>query len=302
MTRHKAGPTGLKRGAALRAPRPQRRTPAANGRLCSLWTVGHSTRAIEEFINLLHAYQIRILVDVRHFPGSRRFPQFGKSALQQSLSDAGIRYKHLVELGGRRPARADSPNIAWRNASFRGYADYMETQAFRDGIDRLLRIARKDRTAIMCSEAVWWRCHRSMIADYLKVMGLQVLHIFTPTKVQEHPYTSAASLADGRLSYAGPLPSQRCTSTGESPMPRTFAVGDHVAWNSEAGPVRGTIKKIVRSPMKFKGYTVRASKDEPQYLIKSDKTEHLAMHKGSALRKTRTTRPVAPRRTQLPRS
>jgi hypothetical protein len=267
-----------------------------------IWTVGHSTRTIEEFIDLLRAYQIKILVDVRHFPGSRRFPQFGKSALRQSLAQAGIRYGHLVELGGRRPARADSRNLVWRNASFRGYADYMETQPFRDGIGRLLSIARTGRTAIMCSEAVWWRCHRSMIADFLKAMGVQVRHILSPTKVQEHPYTSAASLVGGRLSYAVSLPVAPRASKGDVPMPPTFKVGDHVGWNSEAGRVRGTIKTIVRSAMKFKGYSVRASKTEPQYLIKSDTTEHLAMHKGSALRKLRPAQAGGTRRARPPRS
>jgi hypothetical protein len=263
------------------------RITADGGRSLSIWTIGHSTRTLGEFIDLLHQNQVATLVDVRHFPGSRRFPHFHKESLRGSLTDAGIRYEHLVELGGRRPVRPDSHNIAWRNASFRGYADYMETQPFRDGVDRLLEIARSCRTAIMCSEAVWWRCHRSMIADYLKAIGVRVLHILSPTQVQEHPYTSAARLVNGQLSYAGPLLDPPRESTGEPPMPRTFKVGDHVEWNSEAGRVRGTIKKTVRSPMKFKGYTVRASKEEPQYLIKSDKTDHLAMHKGAALKKVR---------------
>jgi uncharacterized protein (DUF488 family) len=152
-------------------------------------------------MDLLRRHQIEILVDVRHFPGSRRLPHFNKAALHPTLAAAGIRYEHLVELGGRRPARPDSHNLLWRNASFRGYADYMETPPFRDGVDRLLEIARAGRTAVMCSEAVWWRCHRSMIADYLKAMGTQVFHILGPHKVQEHPYTSAARLVDGRLSY-----------------------------------------------------------------------------------------------------
>ena len=169
----------------------------------AIWTVGHSTRSIEEFIDILRLNQTEILVDVRHFPGSRKFPHFNKVALHDALLAAGIRYEHLVELGGRRPVRADSHNIAWRNDSFRGYADYMETQPFRDGVDRLLEIARAGRTAIMCSEAVWWRCHRSMIADYLKAMGVQVFHILGTKEAQEHPYTSAAQLVGGRLSYEG---------------------------------------------------------------------------------------------------
>jgi uncharacterized protein (DUF488 family) len=173
----------------------------------SIWTVGHSTRTIEEFIDILQQYQIQILVDVRHFAGSRRFPHFNQAALREALITAGIRYEHLAELGGRRHARADSHNLAWRNALFRGYADYMETQPFHAGIERLLEIARTDRTAIMCSEAVWWRCHRSMIADYLKANGVHILHIVNANKIQEHPYTSAARLINGRLSYEGIFPS-----------------------------------------------------------------------------------------------
>ena len=172
----------------------------------SIWTVGHSTRSLAEFLEILQAWQIETLVDVRHFPGSRRFPHFAREALGQALAAENIRYEHLVELGGRRPARPDSRNVAWHNAAFRDYADYMETPAFQGGIDRLLEIARSGRTAIMCSEAVWWRCHRALIADYLKARGVRVLHILSASKIQqEHPYTSAASLIDGRLSYAGVL-------------------------------------------------------------------------------------------------
>jgi len=252
----------------------------------TIWTIGHSTRTIEDFLDLLRQQQIEILVDVRHFPGSRRFPHFNKPQLAQSLSSAGIRYEHLVELGGRRPSRPDSHNLVWRNASFRGYADYMETPPFRDGIDRLLKIAATGRTAIMCSEAVWWRCHRSMIADDLKASGVRVFHIMGLNKIQEHPYTSAARLIDGRLSYESPslfTPDPILQET--KLMKHDFKVGDQVEWNSEAGRVRGTIKKRITKQIKFKGYTVHASKEEPQYLIKSIKTDHLAMHKGSALKK-----------------
>ncbi len=264
----------------------------------TIWTVGHSTRTIEEFIEILRHNQIEILVDVRHFPGSRKFPHFGKDALHDALVAASIRYEHLVELGGRRPVHRDSRNVAWRNASFRSYADYMENQAFRDGVDRLLEIARAGRTAIMCSEAVWWRCHRSMIADYLKAMGVHVFHILSTKKVQEHPYTSAAQLVNGRLTYesiAGVEPRPgldapvfRTQFLQETiPMAHDFKVGDHVEWNSEAGRVRGTIKKKITSEITFKGYKVHASTEEPQYLIESDKTDHQAMHKGSALKKIR---------------
>jgi uncharacterized protein (DUF488 family) len=169
----------------------------------TLWTIGHSNRSIEDFIALLQSERIEILVDVRQFPSSRTCPQFGEEALRKSLAEAGLGYQHLVELGGRRRARPDSHNVAWRNDSFRGYADYMETPAFADGVERLVTIARERRAAIMCSEAVWWRCHRSLIADYLKVRGAQVRHILSLTKVQKHPYTSAARIIDGRLSYEG---------------------------------------------------------------------------------------------------
>lgn len=256
----------------------------------SLWTIGHSTRTINEFIDLLRLNQIETLVDVRHYPGSRRFPHFNKPALQHSLETVGIRYEHLVELGGRRPVRPDSHNLIWRNASFRGYADYMETQPFRDGVARLLEIARSGRTAIMCSEAVWWRCHRSMIADYLKATGTHVFHIMGPNAIQEHPYTSAAHLVNDRLSYESTNLFAASHLQEVKPMTTSYKVGDHVEWNSEAGRVRGTIKKKITSEITFKGYTVRASEEEPQYLIKSDKTDHMAMHKGSALKKIRAKR------------
>jgi len=119
----------------------------------AIWTIGHSTRTIEEFIDLVRQHRIEILVDVRHFPGSRRVPDFNKDALQRALAAADIRYEHTIELGGRRPVRPDSHNLAWRNASFRGYADYMETQPFRDGVDHLLEVARTGRTAIICSSS-----------------------------------------------------------------------------------------------------------------------------------------------------
>jgi uncharacterized protein (DUF488 family) len=167
----------------------------------TIWTIGHSTRSLEELIELLNENRIQILVDVRHFPGSRRYPHFNQEQLAVSLPARGIRYEHLLDLGGRRKVRPDSRNTRWRNASFRGYADYMETEPFRRGVDRLLEIARTGRAAIMCSEAVWWKCHRSMIADYLKSIGVRVIHILGPGKTEEHPYTSAARIVNGRLSY-----------------------------------------------------------------------------------------------------
>jgi uncharacterized protein (DUF488 family) len=167
-----------------------------------IWTIGHSTRTNDEFISLLQANQIRLLVDVRSLPGSKRYPQFNKKALADSLGKTGIRYEHFPELGGRRKAKPESKNTAWRNASFRGYADYMETEEFRKGVERLLDLAAgAGPTAIMCAEAVWWRCHRSLISDFLKVRCVEVLHILDANKIEPHPFTSAARIVNGELSY-----------------------------------------------------------------------------------------------------
>ncbi|HEX3086620.1 MAG TPA: DUF488 domain-containing protein [Pyrinomonadaceae bacterium] len=171
----------------------------------SIWTVGHSTLSIEDFIAQLRAVEIELLADVRSFPGSRRYPHFNKENLSLSLADAAIGYRHLRELGGRRRARPDSLNLAWRNESFRGYADYMETKEFGLGIEKLLGLATESRVAIMCSEAVWWRCHRSMISDYLKVKGIDVLHLMGRGKTEAHPFTAAARVVNGELSYRGVL-------------------------------------------------------------------------------------------------
>jgi uncharacterized protein (DUF488 family) len=171
-----------------------------------IWTIGHSTRKIDIFISLLKENGIKLVADVRMYPGSKRYPQFGREALGTSLSEAGIRYEHFPELGGRRKAKPDSKNTAWRNEMFRGYADYMETEDFRKGIARLVDLAEKTGpTAIMCAEAVWWRCHRSLISDYLKARGVEVLHILNHNKVEPHPFTSAARIVDGELSYAALL-------------------------------------------------------------------------------------------------
>ena len=167
-----------------------------------IWTIGHSTRAIDEFISLLKENEIKSLGDVRAWPASRRYPQFNNEALAESLNAHAIRYEHFPELGGKRKLKPDSRNTAWRNASFRGYADYMETKQFQKGIERLLDLTSEaGPTAIMCAEAVWWRCHRSLIADYLKVRGVEVLHIFGAKKVEPHPYTPAARIVNGELSY-----------------------------------------------------------------------------------------------------
>lgn len=170
----------------------------------TVWTIGHSNMALADFLSILNLHQIEALVDVRRFPGSRKHPHFSREALVGSLPEAGIEYHWLPDLGGRRRPNPDSRNTAWINSSFRGYADYMETQAFHVGIEQLLGIASDKRTAIMCSEAVWWRCHRGLISDYLKSIDVEVLHIASGKAAELHPYTSAARIVDGRLSYAYP--------------------------------------------------------------------------------------------------
>lgn len=167
----------------------------------TIWTIGHSTHSFENLVAMLHSFNIDLIADVRSFPGSRKFPQFNKEALEISLPQNNIQYRHLVELGGRRKAQPDSKNTAWRNVAFKGYADYMQTGSFTDGIKELVKIALKQRTAYMCSEAVWWRCHRSMISDYLKWQGWKVMHIMGIEKATEHPYTAPAKIVNGELTY-----------------------------------------------------------------------------------------------------
>lgn len=169
-----------------------------------IWTVGHSTRSLAEFLDVLASANITLVADVRRFPASRRYPQFNQQPLEEALAAANIGYLALPDLGGRRRPLPDSHNTAWRNLSFRGYADYMETDAFRHAIEQMLAAARSERVALLCSEAVWWRCHRALIADYLKVRGWTVIHLLSATKHEEHPYTSAARIANGRLTYAPP--------------------------------------------------------------------------------------------------
>src|SRR5688500_16440253 len=142
--------------------------------LATVWTVGHSTRSAEEFIEILRAHAIEALVDVRSFPGSRRFPHFNKPELSRLLDSIGLLYLHLPSLGGRRKPSPDSKNTAWKNSSFRAYADHMESEEFRQGIEALLEVAQTKRTAVMCAEALWWRCHRSLIADFLNAKGVDV--------------------------------------------------------------------------------------------------------------------------------
>jgi uncharacterized protein (DUF488 family) len=167
----------------------------------SIWTIGHSTHPIEEFITMIHSFGITVLADIRSYPGSRKFPHFSQDNLQKSLHENGIRYVHFAALGGRRKPRLDSENTAWRNASFKGYADYMETPSFTSSVNELEEMARQHKTCYMCSEAVWWRCHRSLLSDYLKVRGWNVMHIVAAGNASEHPYTSAARIENGKLLY-----------------------------------------------------------------------------------------------------
>lgn len=167
----------------------------------TIYTIGHSTRGLDEFIAMLRSFGIRNLVDIRSLPGSRKYPQFNRENLETALHADGINYIYIKELGGRRKVRTDSANTRWKNISFRGYADYMQTDAFRQAIVRLENIAAEAPTAYMCAEAVWWRCHRSMVSDYLKARGWTVMHIMAPDRAQEHPYTSPARVAGGKLSY-----------------------------------------------------------------------------------------------------
>jgi uncharacterized protein (DUF488 family) len=169
----------------------------------TVWTIGHSILPIEQFIDLLTTHGITVLVDVRRFPGSRRHPQYNREPLAATLGQAHIRYESLTDLGGRRVPRPDSPNTAWRHAAFRGYADYMGTPPFLDAAARLAGEATAAPTAVMCAEALWWRCHRALIADYLRAAGARVLHIASTGQVTVHPFTAAARVIDGRLSYAG---------------------------------------------------------------------------------------------------
>jgi len=171
-----------------------------------IYTIGHSTRELGEFLGLLAAHRITQVVDVRRYPASRRYPQFARDALATALEDTGIRYHHEADLGGRRAARRDSVNTAWRSAGFRGYADYMATPEFEAALARLRELARARPTAILCAEAVPWRCHRQLIADALVARGEDVSHILGATRADPHRLSAHAQvLPEGRLRYpAGP--------------------------------------------------------------------------------------------------
>ena len=174
---------------------PTARHPSA------IYTVGHSTRPADEFVALLAAHAIRRLVDVRTIPRSRHNPQFNADSLQKTLQEAGIEYAHMPALGGLRRPSPQSVNFGWRNDSFRGYADYMQTESFATALDQLIALASSAPTAIMCAEAVPWRCHRSLVADALVVRGIEALEIVSTTRTTPHALTSFARVDGVRLTY-----------------------------------------------------------------------------------------------------
>lgn len=168
----------------------------------SIWSIGHSTHSLDELVGLLHAHEIARVADIRTVPKSRRNPQFHTDSLAQSLPENGIAYRHHPRLGGWRKAEKDSPNAAWQNESFRGYADYAMTPDFAEAVSELREVAARERTAMMCSEALWWRCHRRLVADRLVTDGDTVLHIGPDGKVTPHTLTSFASVSpEGVITY-----------------------------------------------------------------------------------------------------
>jgi uncharacterized protein (DUF488 family) len=169
----------------------------------TIYTIGHSTRSLEAFTALLRAHGIEQLGDVRTVPKSRRHPHFAGEALSTSLAAVGIRYRHFPALGGLRKPRPDSRNSAWRHEGFRGYADYMESEGFKDALDDLTEWGKASPTAIMCAEAVWWRCHRQLIADALVARGVAVQHIQTATSAPPHKLTEFAQVSGGQVGYPG---------------------------------------------------------------------------------------------------
>jgi uncharacterized protein (DUF488 family) len=190
--------------------KPPARTAAEPSRAAlTVLTIGHSTRSIEEFLSLLAAHGVERLVDVRSIPKSRRVPQFNSDALAASLREHEISYVHLQTLGGRRHPKKDSANTGWRNASFRGYADYMATSEFRAGLERLLALAREKSTVIMCAEAVPWRCHRSLIGDALLIRGVHVEDVMSATSRREHLLTPFAKVDGLAISYPGEIETPR---------------------------------------------------------------------------------------------
>ena len=180
----------------------------------AILTVGHSTRLIDAFLDLLRAQGIKRVMDVRTIPRSRHNPQFNRETLPQTLREAGIGYTHLPELGGLRHAQRDSPNLGWRNLSFRGYADYMQTPEFEVGLDQLMTAGEREPIVVMCAEAVPWRCHRSLIADALSIRGIPVEHILSSKRTQPHSLTPFGQVHGTRMTYPADQPPPGASSPG----------------------------------------------------------------------------------------
>jgi len=176
-------------------------------------TIGHSTHTLDEFIGLLQAHGATCVADVRTVPRSRHNPQFNKTSLPRSLKKAGLSYVHLPGLGGLRHAKSNSLNVGWRNASFRGYADYMQTPEFEQSLDELVQLANREQIVLMCAEAVPWRCHRSLIADALLVRGIRTEDIMSPTRRQVHTLTPFAKVRDTTITY----PTESLPGTAKKP-------------------------------------------------------------------------------------
>ena len=185
-------------------------------------TIGHSTHTLDEFIGLLQAHGATCVADVRSVPRSRHNPQFNRTSLPRSLKKAGLGYVHLPGLGGLRHAKRDSLNVGWRNASFRGYADYMQTPEFEQSLDELVQLANREQIALMCAEAVPWRCHRSLIADALLVRGIRTEDIMSPTRRQVHTLTPFAKVRGTTITYpteASPSVAKKPTAKRARPQP-----------------------------------------------------------------------------------
>ena len=192
------------------------RTGSETESMARIWTIGHGTRQLDELLDLLQENGIATLVDVRSFPGSRRHPQFGKEALAEAVTAQGLTYVHIPELGGRRREQPGSRHTAIRVAAFRAYADHMDTDDFRAGLAQLEELAHAAPTAYMCSETLWWRCHRRMISDRLTADGWEVIHILGPGKTEPHRLWDVARVEDGRLVYdAGTLPLNETVENGD---------------------------------------------------------------------------------------
>ncbi len=265
----------------------------------TLYTLGHSSRPVAELIDALREAGVTRLVDIRSFPRSRTNPQFNVEVLPEALRVAGISYVHLAALGGRRGKSKgvqEDTNAGWELPPFHNYADYAETAPFAESLCDLLEMASRETCAIMCAEAVWWRCHRRIVTDHVLARGVPVVHLLPGGKSQPASLTPFAFVGThARVSYprAREIRDHGAGIATNARMVRSaFRIGDHVSWSSEAGRVQGVIKKKLVAPTKLKGYTVRASENEPQYVIVGDKTGHIAVHKGSALRRLRSRAPA----------